>query len=442
MSLSIRTRLGLIFSLGMVAITGLLLVVTAQQARHHIKALYLERGEVAARELGNRAKRLFELGLYIEELKGFEGQCAEIAVTHDGVGHALLLGPDGRVAYASNGVLHHRGGPDTVGGVVTPASLGVEGIGVRHEVRRAGQIEAVAMVAVDTRAINAEVRQLQIRILLIGAVTTLLGIVILMAFLGRSLGRPTRQVISHIQSIDPGNLSGSPPDLHLRNDEIGTIAVAFDKLVASLAEAQTSLRQANQALSEQAARLEQEVMLRTAELRSRNQDLKDMARTDALTGLPNRRFFMETLEEKLGRERSDEQPLAVFMVDLNGFKAVNDRHGHTMGDYALEMIAKRVSRGLRENDFFARYGGDEFVLITEGFSGQEDLVHVAERLANLISQPFRRDGPELCVGASIGIALCRGDSAMTADELISAADSAMYRAKGSAETYAFAQPRA
>lgn len=153
------------------------------------------------------------------------------------------------------------------------------------------------------------------------------------------------------------------------------------------------------------------------------------ARHDALTGLPNRRALFEILPQAIARSNRNHTQTALLFLDLDGFKAVDDTWGHEAGDSLLKEIASRLSNCVRETDAVARLGGDEFTLILEGLSGREATVWVAEKLLESISIPVPIGPASAQVSASIGIALYVPDSDMSPDQLVTAADAAMYEVK-------------
>ena len=169
--------------------------------------------------------------------------------------------------------------------------------------------------------------------------------------------------------------------------------------------------------------LSREIKARTAaELEARN-----LARHDPLTGLPNRRFFEEKLEECL-RDAIAVHQVAVLMLDLDGFKTVNDTYGHAAGDKALSEFARRVSRVLRPGTFLARIGGDEFAIIKSKIDSLDDPTNLARRIAAVVAELFVIDGVTAEFGVGIGIALAPNDGS-DPEELVRRADRALYRAK-------------
>ena len=157
--------------------------------------------------------------------------------------------------------------------------------------------------------------------------------------------------------------------------------------------------------------------------------IRHQAVHDALTGLPNRALILDRAEQMLTRARRERRPVAALFVDLDNFKDINDTLGHEAGDKLLRAVAARFAGALRDSDTVGRLGGDEFVVLAEGVSLAAGPELVAERLQDVLREPFRLDGLEgvpLSVSASIGIA--EGERA-NAGDLLREADIALYRAK-------------
>jgi diguanylate cyclase (GGDEF)-like protein len=150
---------------------------------------------------------------------------------------------------------------------------------------------------------------------------------------------------------------------------------------------------------------------------------------DPLTGLVDRRVFEARLANMLEHGCGETSAVfALLFVDLNGFKAVNDAWGHLAGDQVLREIAGRLRHCLRPNDTVARFGGDEFTALLEGVDSACDATSAAARLLDRIEQPIVVDGREVAVSASVGIVLS-GPNFVDGQDLLEAADRAMYRAK-------------
>jgi diguanylate cyclase (GGDEF)-like protein/PAS domain S-box-containing protein len=165
------------------------------------------------------------------------------------------------------------------------------------------------------------------------------------------------------------------------------------------------------------------------ERRLADEKLTRMALYDSLTGLPNRTNFFEKLEFSLAHARRNELAVALLFIDLDGFKAVNDRLGHAAGDHLLKEVAHRLQRYIRESDIAARMGGDEFTIILNNLKDPGEATLVAQKLIAALGQPVAY-GDQLIsdIGASIGIAIFP-DHSVTEDGLMNEADGAMYRAK-------------
>ena len=158
-------------------------------------------------------------------------------------------------------------------------------------------------------------------------------------------------------------------------------------------------------------------------------EIRHQALHDSLTGLPNRVLVLDRVNQTLARARREHFDVAVLFIDLDGFKDVNDTFGHAMGDKLLQAVAARFAGTLRESDTVARLGGDEFVVLAEGISLAAGPELVAERLLDVLAEPFHLDDDaetSVSISASIGIAVGLRDSA---EELLRDADIALYAAK-------------
>ena len=158
--------------------------------------------------------------------------------------------------------------------------------------------------------------------------------------------------------------------------------------------------------------------------RSRQQVLQ-LAREDSLTGLPNRRCIDERLAQTLAESKRSGESFAVIMADINEFKQVNDRFGHSAGDQLLGAIAERLRNAVRDADFAGRLGGDEFLVIARPVDSQVSLDQIVSRLRTSMEGPLDIPGGSFYVTMSIGAAVCPADGD-TADQLLSAADTKMY----------------
>jgi len=166
-----------------------------------------------------------------------------------------------------------------------------------------------------------------------------------------------------------------------------------------------------------------------AESMRQQQYLAESAQTDFLTGLRNRRWLDDMFPRLLERCNIDHQPLSIIMLDIDHFKTYNDSHGHIAGDRALQAVASTVRGNLRPTDVAARYGGEEFVIIMPD-TRDEEALNVAERLCKAIQQRkiYSEDGSPL-PSVTVSIGLSAGCDGEESNQLIAAADAAMYRAK-------------
>jgi diguanylate cyclase (GGDEF)-like protein/PAS domain S-box-containing protein len=162
-----------------------------------------------------------------------------------------------------------------------------------------------------------------------------------------------------------------------------------------------------------------------------------LAQHDGLTGLPNRNLLHQQMDEVLGHTRHSAEKVAVLVLGLDNFKAVNDTLGHGIGDKLLRGVAKRLRSSLREEDTLARLNSDEFAIMQSGLTRPEDAVLLCRRLLEGIGDPYLLDGHSVVIGASIGIAMAPGDG-NDAEKLLKNADMALSRAKNDSRgTFSF-----
>lgn len=163
-------------------------------------------------------------------------------------------------------------------------------------------------------------------------------------------------------------------------------------------------------------------------LQDSQEQLQRQAHYDELTGLPNRRMFFERLPQTLALAKRESWQAAMLYLDLDGFKPVNDRYGHAVGDELMTQAAQRMHGRVRQSDTLARMGGDEFTLIATHLETRDDAGRLAGELQRLVSEPFLVAGHTIKISASIGVAIFPKDSTR-AEELVERADQAMYQAK-------------
>ena len=174
-------------------------------------------------------------------------------------------------------------------------------------------------------------------------------------------------------------------------------------------------------------------------VRRLNRQILRLAQFDPLTGLANRRLLNDYLKRTIALSQRRHRRFALFFLDLDGFKPVNDAWGHEAGDFVLSRLGQRLSAVLRDSDLVARVGGDEFVALALEVDQRPSIVAIAEKLSAAVTEPFEWEGKSLQLGVSIGIAVFP-DTAADADSLMRLADAAMYEVKRSGRnTWAFAE---
>ena len=164
------------------------------------------------------------------------------------------------------------------------------------------------------------------------------------------------------------------------------------------------------------------------ELKRAEITLEHLATHDTLTGLPNRFLMFDRLNQLLVRAARYQSRFAILFIDLDGFKRINDSRGHDVGDLVLRGVAERLTQSLRAADTVARIGGDEFVILLESLRAGHDAIALARKIEAAICAPFSLPGGDATVTVSIGIGVYPDDG-RDAEELLKAADVAMYRAK-------------
>jgi diguanylate cyclase (GGDEF)-like protein len=223
-----------------------------------------------------------------------------------------------------------------------------------------------------------------------------LGFLCVFVFLLRYLLRPLKHAAQHADKMTLDQIPLEPLPV-VRNDEVGHLTTAFNRLLAKLLESRV--------------------------------ELEHIAHHDTLTGLPNRQLLADRMKQALARAQRSQGYVAVLFLDLDGFKPINDQYGHEVGDAALCAVADRLSESIRSADTLARVGGDEFVILLSdmGDHAHTAVASVASKCLGVFQLPFVIHEHSCRLGTSIGIAL--GDGLCVPDKLLIAADRAMYQAK-------------
>jgi diguanylate cyclase len=242
-----------------------------------------------------------------------------------------------------------------------------------------------------------------------GSLLALVGVLALMLFVLPRILRPLTDVAHAMREMADGKRELAPLPV-TRNDEVGSLVLGFNYLVARLRE--------------------KEAALTASEAR-----MSFIAHHDSLTGLYNRTMLDDRLQQAMARAERNGSCFALLFCDLDGFKPINDSFGHDVGDAVLVQVAARLAEGRRQIDTVARLGGDEFViLLADLVDAENDAENLARQYLTTIGMPYHVNGVSGATGAtftltvSIGIALYQ-PSTMSGSQLISQADIAMYRAK-------------
>ena len=238
------------------------------------------------------------------------------------------------------------------------------------------------------------------------------------ALMARRLVRPMAALREAIERVTEATRSGKePPPIPPVDGFLETQILS--STMRELVQSEVAHRKALLAMNE---RLELAVTERTAELQA-------LLLRDALTGLPNRRALLEALPEAMRRARRVGRPCALLFLDMDGFKAVNDNHGHEEGDELLRQFGARLAQGVRKTDMVARLAGDEFVVVLEMLTDAAHAEDTAYKLLERLKEAYLLRSASVTVGASIGIALHRPEDPADVDAWLARADHAMYAVK-------------
>lgn len=219
---------------------------------------------------------------------------------------------------------------------------------------------------------------------------------LIMVLTMRRVMRPLMNSARHADQMTQGEIPLEPLPV-VGNDEVGHLTAAFNRVLLKLLDSRA--------------------------------ELQHMAHHDALTGLPNRQLLADRMQQALARVQRGHGKIAVLFLDLDGFKPINDRLGHDAGDFALREVAERLSRVIRREDTLARVGGDEFAILLSDLNenSSDSVALVAEKCLAVFHLPFVIREQACTLGASIGVTI--GDGGSTPEQLLIAADQAMYQAK-------------
>lgn len=401
----------------------------------------VNRAKLAADELAMRAGRLLALELRLSDFMGFDEQCRAVVHNSPMLAEAAVFDTDHRGAFASRSPAPAwpsgtaAANADGLLVVATPSGPAVW----RPLLRDGGEPHGYVMVRVDGQAV------LSATLSRVGwLVASALGLFVLVLgvqqwVFWRAVGRPLSDLVQLADSIRPERpetlLARPANGRSVGDDDIGRLHRAFDRLTHRLLDAQRQLIAHNEQLEatvlERTHQLEQANTLLARDIERRQQlenELRTLASTDALTGLANRAFILPYAERRIEQKRRDGQPFGLMLFDFDGFKAINDHHGHAAGDEVLRVMGRRIQQVCRSADVVARLGGDEFLLAFEGFQDDAQVHVLGERLLRLFDDPIRVGSLQLKVGVSIGAAVYPAD-APDLEALVAGADAAMYAVK-------------
>jgi len=232
----------------------------------------------------------------------------------------------------------------------------------------------------------------------------------------RLIRRPLDQLLKVADRWRHGDLAART-GLHADSSEFGRLAAAFDSMAVAQENRECTLRLLS---SELAARVQREVAAR--------EEMRFLAHHDAVTSLPNRTQLRVRLEQVIERKSFDGRMTAVIILDLDGFKGINDTMGHQAGDELLKEVADRLLHLVRRDDIVARLGGDEFVILQSDLTQAHAAEALAQRLIARLAEPAMIAGQQVRIGASAGVALYPLDGS-DSDTLLKHADMALYCAK-------------
>jgi len=193
-----------------------------------------------------------------------------------------------------------------------------------------------------------------------------------------------------------------------------------------------SVQKVSQALADANKQLEQKILQRTQELSTANRHLQYLATHDNLTGLPNRILFFDRLDQTIKKSRRQKQRFALFFIDLDDFKRINDSFGHLVGDQVLQTVSNSLDQTVRDSDTIARLAGDEFMIILDNVQEASNIERIAKKTIKAVSQPIAVPQETVVMTVSIGISLFP-DHGEDAETLLRKADAAMYHVKNGSQ---------
>lgn len=280
---------------------------------------------------------------------------------------------------------------------------------VSHEIRTVdGELAYQVAIDVDMTDFNQHTQKVFNTVLIIAVVVILVVVLLAVIVMRRTIVFPLEMLSEHLGKIRNDSSLLEKSITVEGNKEVNSVASAFN--------------------------------LMSGELSLMQKRLTDMAYTDSLTGAANRLKFNHFLDSQITRKRrNDDKGFALLIIDLNKLKAVNDVHGHDVGDELIFAVVQRIKNVVRETDLVARLGGDEFAVILPGMTAEEDILKLARKILDETAQPLNVNNVELIPGLSIGISFFP-ETTSNLKALLKSADHAMYRAKESGGGFMIAPP--
>ncbi|MFH1217850.1 MAG: diguanylate cyclase [Pseudomonadota bacterium] len=264
-------------------------------------------------------------------------------------------------------------------------------------------------VVISLDHVDKEISYLEKIYSALAVLSFLITSILIFLYLNRFISRPVKKMIAGTEMIAKGQHFDS--DIMKRNDEMGRLANAISSMGREIVSHQDALIKAN------------------SELLEANKQLEKLSTTDALTGLANRRYFLECFAAEYERAKRYRHHLSILIIDVDFFKKVNDTYGHICGDVVLKRTARLLKKNVRGTDLVARYGGEEIVVLLPETDNEQALV-IAEKLRrDVASQRILCEGSPLSITVSIGVATQPETNFGEAEQLFNAADQALYKAK-------------
>jgi diguanylate cyclase (GGDEF)-like protein len=333
--------------------------------------------------------------------------------------------------------------------VTREAPTGTDGSNLSFEApivfgtNRIGGVEMLVSLERAHRELAAIFRDIVIEQIYFGLT---LGLLIYLAA-SRIIVKPVQRIGQHMKSILSGDKVTSPVRLDIPNhDELGDLVSIFNNLNQQVYEMQQRLQEKIDLTGTALMNTNEQLRLRSSELESRSNELEKalalvekLADTDGLTGLHNRRYFDNALSSLFHLAQRYNESLCLVLVDVDHFKQINDKHGHSAGDQLLQALGNIFKSCVRETDTVARLGGDEFAFLLY-HTGKNNALKMANNCLNSVAgHPFQYSGVPIRATLSIGIADCK-DVANSIDALFNAADEALYAAKERGRNQVIAYP--